>query len=238
MILIERDPAFAPENCRWTTRRERRPNASATKIAAFGEMKTATEWARDPRCAVSRPTLRDRLLESIPPEIGMPARSKWHSALPKAEKPVITSRTLAGTDWDLALHLRVKEGLGLRDIAARLGVPYPTIQVGLLQRLGPAVTPGAPKSHDRRRLYQIWRSLRMRTTDPLDPKYRANGALGVRVCREWRSFEAFRSWAVRSGWKPGLCLARVRLRGSYSPANCEWITRRKMSERYRSVWRR
>jgi len=106
----------------------------------------------------------------------------------------IPKRGRAVTDWDQALRLR-KQGMGMKDIAARLGVSYPTIQVGLFQRLGPAVAPRAPKSHDRRRLYQIWRSLRLRTTDPSNRQYRANGALGVRVCREWKEFEAFLAWA-------------------------------------------
>ena len=81
-------------------------------------------------------------------------------------------------------------------------------------------------------------SLRLRTTDPRNRLYRANGALGVRVCKEWREFEAFRPWALGSGWKQRLRLARLRIRGPYSPANCRWVTRGVMSERYRSVWRR
>src|SRR6185503_12755633 len=123
---------------------------------------------------------------------------------------------LSVIDWNKALRLR-KQGMDMKEIAARLGVPYATIQVGLLERLGPAVgIPRARESSDRRRLYQVWRSLGARTSDPTDRGWKTNGALGVRLCSEWQEFEAFRNWALRSGWRPGLCLARKQGRGRYS----------------------
>ena len=73
---------------------------------------------------------------------------------------------------------------------------------------------------ERHRLSQLWKSLWPRTTDPDDRLYRANGAIGVRVCREWRDFEAFHRWATRTGSKPNLCLARIWGRGPSCRANC------------------
>ena len=103
----------------------------------------------------------------------------------------------------------------------------------MLHRLGPAVVmPRVRETSDRRRLYQLWRSLRGRTTDPRGRGWKVNGALGVRMRPDWQDFGALRSWAMRSGWRPGLCLARVQDRGPYSPGNCEWVTRGEMSERY------
>jgi len=150
-----------------------------------------------------------------------PPRSKWDRPLRKGNKSLIPKRSRSVIDWDRALRLR-KQGIGMKEIAAQLGVPYATIQGGMRQRLGPAVgMPRARESADRRRLYQLWRSLRARTTDPRGRGWKANGGLGVRLCTEWQQFEAFRSWALRLGWKPCLCLARIRVPGPYSPGNCE-----------------
>lgn len=125
LVLVDQDRDFAPGNCRWTARRERRSPTSAPRVPAFGEAKTVGEWARDPRCAVSRPTLRERLLDGVPPEVAMrtPARSKWDPSLPKAKKPAIPKRTYAATDWDLALRLRVEQGMSPKDIAAPSASP-------------------------------------------------------------------------------------------------------------------
>lgn len=56
----------------------------------------------------------------------------------------------------------------------------------------------------------------------MNPLYAANGARGVRVAPEWDRFEPYFEWAVRAGWKPGLCLLRVDRDGDYSPQNCRF----------------
>lgn len=53
---------YEPDNCRWTTdivnANNRRNNVLLT---AFGETMTMSNWARDARCAVSYPTLKQRI---------------------------------------------------------------------------------------------------------------------------------------------------------------------------------
>jgi hypothetical protein len=64
---------FAPSNCRWVDAREyvaRHPPPATNEypIRAFGERKGQCAWARDPRCRVKQPALRDRLAAGWPPE--------------------------------------------------------------------------------------------------------------------------------------------------------------------------
>jgi hypothetical protein len=59
---IDNDGDYEPGNCRWSTRREQGANTSQNvKVTAFGETKTAAEWADDQRCVASRKTLYSRL---------------------------------------------------------------------------------------------------------------------------------------------------------------------------------
>lgn len=53
---------YEPSNCRWVTTmvngNNRRNNV---RLEAFGETKTMADWSRDPRCAVSYATLKQRI---------------------------------------------------------------------------------------------------------------------------------------------------------------------------------
>lgn len=60
---------YEPNNCRWITPAESRDNVAGTCwITAFGELKTASQWSKDPRCKVSRETLRARIIYGYEPE--------------------------------------------------------------------------------------------------------------------------------------------------------------------------
>lgn len=54
---------YEPENCRWATITEQNRNTRRVRrCTAFGETKTLSEWADDPRCHVSYFTLRQRVV--------------------------------------------------------------------------------------------------------------------------------------------------------------------------------
>jgi hypothetical protein len=74
--------------------------------------------------------------------------------------------------------------------------------------------------------------MRERCWSPAHPYYSKVGGRGIRVCSKWGEFHRFHAWAMRSGYRPGLCLSRVDRKGSYAPANCQWFTRPRLMERF------
>ena len=74
-------------------------------------------------------------------------------------------------------------------------------QVGALNRIHGG-------SHTR--LYSIWTNMITRTTNPKGTAYQRYGGRGIKMCPEWRnSFEAFRDWAVASGYTDDLTIDRI-----------------------------
>lgn len=77
------------------------------------------------------------------------------------------------------------------------------------------------------KIYRVWASMKQRCENSNDNAYKWYGSLGVKVCGEWsKSFEKFYSWAKKSGYKEGLTIERVDVKGNYEPNNCKWITQR------------
>ena len=76
------------------------------------------------------------------------------------------------------------------------------------------------------RLHNIWLSMRQRCEKPHCSTYHKYGAKGIRVCREWSSFEAFRDWSLANGYKDDLTIDRVNPNGNYEPSNCRWVTQK------------
>lgn len=59
---IDNNSGYKPSNCRWVTNKVNANNREMTiLISAFGEIKCISDWAEDPRCAVTRKTLCNRL---------------------------------------------------------------------------------------------------------------------------------------------------------------------------------
>jgi hypothetical protein len=86
------------------------------------------------------------------------------------------------------------------------------------------------------RLYSIWKGLTKRCREEGNPYY---GGKGVAVCAEWRSYPAFREWALANGYRDipdvtrgdRLSIERINPAVGYCPENCEWITGRENSRR-------
>lgn len=95
---INNNGGYGPNNCRWTTPRANSNNRRSTlMLTAFGETKSAAEWARDPRCLVCYNTLKSRINNgrwdqekaiSVPllrqrcAGAGRPRRCSWYVAEP------------------------------------------------------------------------------------------------------------------------------------------------------------
>lgn len=73
------------------------------------------------------------------------------------------------------------------------------------------------------RLYSVWTNMKTRCLNPRNRAYKWYGAVGITICSEWLSFEAFRNWALESGYEDNLTLERKNPFLGYCPPNCEWI---------------
>jgi len=56
--------------------------------------------------------------------------------------------------------------------------------------------------------------------------YNHYGKRGIKVCEEWKnSYECFRDWALKNGYRGHLTIERVNVNEGYYPGNCKWITK-------------
>jgi hypothetical protein len=126
-------------------------------------------------------------------------------------------------DWDAALRLHEREGWTFAAIARKHGYAYKTVREALRKRGARGRRPIA-RGEKARTLRSLWRFLHEKCENPRNHSYALYGARGARVAEEWRSFEPFYRWALASGYRRGLRLARWDGNRPYGSKNCVWVT--------------
>ena len=79
------------------------------------------------------------------------------------------------------------------------------------------------------RLYDVWIGLKQRCNNQNSREYKHYGGRGIKVCKEWLDYQAFRDWALQNGYKENLprgkcTLDRINVNGNYEPDNCRWVS--------------
>lgn len=155
-----------------------------------------------------------------------------HNAVKRGRKPKLCPVSAAEliAEWFADPRLTplvVKYGAGRRSVISWLRDAG--IEVETKRRVERPYKRIATRSSDGKRisctLYNIWHSMRLRCLTKGYRDYKYYGGRGVTVCAEWKdSYDAFRAWAVSSGFRKGLTIDRTHNDAGYGPHNCVWAT--------------
>lgn len=200
--------------------RSRRGPMCKDPVLAFGELKSAWAWARDPRCRVSHMGLVTRLRRGWHPEEAMTVTTRTAKPTRTAPKRKVT-RMETRIDWDRAIEL-YRSNTAVPQIAAMLACASSSLYLGLLARGVYTPAKARKKTASDRRLYESW--TRMRRTCQGSDTGRRDKRIPL-MHEEWSDFWVFRDWAKAQGYKPGLCLVRVDADRPFDPANCRFVPR-------------
>ena len=77
--------------------------------------------------------------------------------------------------------------------------------------------------HQDSRLLDIWRHMHYRCEKVNSFGYKYYGAKGIKVCDEWKDFDAFATWSYQNGYNENLTIDRIDCSKSYEPNNCRWV---------------
>lgn len=81
-------------------------------------------------------------------------------------------------------------------------------------------------------LYRVWAAMLERCNKPESPSYRNYGARGIKVCKRWNSYAAFKK-DVGDRPSPLHSLDRVDNDKDYRPSNVRWATRKEQARNTR-----
>lgn len=80
-------------------------------------------------------------------------------------------------------------------------------------------------------LFNIWKGMIQRCTNPKDKRYQRYGGRGIQICARWLDVNNFIA-DMTEGYEKGLQIDRINNDGNYEPANCKWSTTKQQTRNY------